>query len=144
MTRPYLIVLDEPCAGMDPGARENFLATLGRIARQARIPALIYVTHHIEEILPMFKKTLILKDGRVIHSGNTDRVLKGDFPAKALVLSEYPRPDEGDAQVLRAARAGWLRDGTAVRLGFDAYLGRHFENLVIVPLAQQWESRPAR
>lgn len=78
MTRPYLIVLDEPCAGLDPGARENFLATLGRIARQAKIPALIYVTHHIEEILPIFRKTLILKDGRVVHSGNTDRVLKGD------------------------------------------------------------------
>ena len=79
MTRPYLIVLDEPCAGMDPGARENFLATLGQIARQARIPALIYVTHHIEEILPIFRKTLILKDGRVVHNGNTDRVLKGDI-----------------------------------------------------------------
>lgn len=78
MTRPYLIVLDEPCAGMDPGARENFLATLGRIARQAKIPALIYVTHHVEEILPIFRKTLILKDGRIIHSGNTDRVLKRD------------------------------------------------------------------
>jgi iron complex transport system ATP-binding protein len=78
MTRPYLIVLDEPCAGMDPGAREIFLASLGRIGRQARIPALIYVTHHVEEILPIFKKTLTLKDGRVIHSGSTDRVLKGD------------------------------------------------------------------
>jgi iron complex transport system ATP-binding protein len=78
MTRPYLIVLDEPCAGMDPGARENFLGTLGRIARQAKIPALIYVTHHVEEILPIFRKTLILKDGRVVHSGNTDRVLKRD------------------------------------------------------------------
>jgi iron complex transport system ATP-binding protein len=78
MTRPYLIILDEPCAGMDPGARENFLATLGRVARQAKIPALIYVTHHVEEILPIFKKTLILKDGRVIHYGNTDRVLRGD------------------------------------------------------------------
>src|SRR5918995_1534240 len=78
MTKPYLIVLDEPCAGLDPGARENFLATLGRIATQAKIPALIYVTHHVEEILPIFKKTLILKDGGIIHCGNTDRVLKRD------------------------------------------------------------------
>ena len=38
MTRPYLIVLDEPCAGMDPGARENFLATLGRIAQPGKNP----------------------------------------------------------------------------------------------------------
>ena len=87
MTRPYLIVLDEPCAGMDPGARENFLGTLGRIARQAKIPALIYVTHHVEEILPIFRKTLILKDGRVVHSGNTDRVLKGDVLRKLYGVS---------------------------------------------------------
>ena len=76
MTRPYLIILDEPCAGMDPGARENFLATLCRVAKRKKIPALIYVTHHVEEILPLFRKTLILKDGRVLHSGDTRRVLK--------------------------------------------------------------------
>jgi iron complex transport system ATP-binding protein len=76
MTRPYLIVLDEPCAGMDPGARENFLATLCRVATQAKSPALIYVTHHVEEILPLFKKTLVLKDGQVLRSGDTRRVLK--------------------------------------------------------------------
>jgi iron complex transport system ATP-binding protein len=79
MTRPYLIVLDEPCAGMDPGARENFLATLRRVAKQPKIPALIYVTHHVEEILPLFKKTLVLKAGRVLHSGDTRRVLKSDI-----------------------------------------------------------------
>jgi iron complex transport system ATP-binding protein len=76
MTRPYLIVLDEPCAGMDPGARENFLATIRRVAKQPKIPALIYVTHHVEEILPLFKKILVLKDGRVLHSGDARRVLK--------------------------------------------------------------------
>lgn len=76
MTKPYLIILDEPCAGIDPGARENFLASLGRLARQARIPALVYVTHHIEEILPLFEKTLVLKDGRAVHAGATRHILK--------------------------------------------------------------------
>jgi iron complex transport system ATP-binding protein len=76
MTKPYLIILDEPCAGMDPGARENFLLTLDELGKQKKIPALIYVTHHIEEILPLFVKTLVLKDGRVIHSGTTCAVLK--------------------------------------------------------------------
>jgi iron complex transport system ATP-binding protein len=76
MTRPYLIMLDEPCAGMDPGSRENFLATLQALGRQKKIPALIFVTHHIEEILPLFKKTLILRAGRVLHAGPTSRVLR--------------------------------------------------------------------
>jgi len=76
MTKPYLVVLDEPCAGMDPGARENFLATLKQIGRQKRIPALIFVTHHIEEILPLFKKTLVLREGKILYAGRTDRVLR--------------------------------------------------------------------
>ena len=78
MTKPYLIVLDEPCAGMDPGARENFLATLQAVGKQKNIPSLIYVTHHVEEILPLFGKTLILKEGRVLYSGATHAVLKPD------------------------------------------------------------------
>jgi iron complex transport system ATP-binding protein len=76
MTKPYLIILDEPCAGIDPGARENFLASLRRLGAQKKIPALIYVTHHIEEILPMFRRTLILRGGRVLHAGKTTAVLK--------------------------------------------------------------------
>lgn len=78
MTKPYLIFLDEPCAGMDPGARENFLSTLHKLGKQKKIPALVYVTHHIEEILPLFKKTLILKEGRVLKQGWTTDLLKLD------------------------------------------------------------------
>ena len=76
MTKPYLIILDEPCAGMDPGARENFLASLRRIRLQKRTPSLIYVTHHIEEILPLFRKTLVLREGRVLYAGQTDQIIK--------------------------------------------------------------------
>lgn len=76
MTKPYLIILDEPCAGMDPGAREKFLAALGKIGKQAKIPALIYVTHHVEEILPLFRNTLVLRDGKALYSGQTRNVLK--------------------------------------------------------------------
>lgn len=79
MTRPYLILLDEPCAGMDPGARENFLATLQALGKHKNMPALIFVTHHIEEILPLFKKTLVLRDGRVLYGGDTRRVLQRDI-----------------------------------------------------------------
>ena len=78
MTKPYLMIFDEPCAGMDPGARENFLATLRLVGKQKKLPSLIYVTHHVEEILPLFGKTLILKDGSVLYSGATRAVLKPD------------------------------------------------------------------
>jgi len=76
MTRPYLIFLDEPCAGMDPGARESFLASLDLLGARKKVPALIYVTHHIEEILPLFGKVLVLCQGKVLHSGKTRELVK--------------------------------------------------------------------
>jgi len=76
MTKPYLIILDEPCAGMDPGARENFLTSLSSLGKQKKVPALIYVTHHVEEILPLFGKTLVLGSGKVLYSGKTRDVLQ--------------------------------------------------------------------
>ena len=78
MTKPYLIILDEPCAGMDPGAREKFLGSLRKVGGRKQIPALIYVTHHIEEILPLFRHTLVLRDGKVLYAGQTGRVLRHD------------------------------------------------------------------
>ena len=87
MTKPYLIILDEPCAGMDPGAREKFLAALGGLGKQRKIPALIYVTHHIEEILPLFRKTLVLSGGKVLYAGSTRIVLKPDILNKLYGVS---------------------------------------------------------
>lgn len=75
MTKPYLIILDEPCAGLDPGARETFLASLHNLGLQRGAPSLVYVTHHLEEIMPVFRKTLIFKEGRVMASGNTEQVI---------------------------------------------------------------------
>ena len=87
MTKPYLIILDEPCAGMDPGAREKFLMALGKIGRRKKVPALIYVTHHIEEILPMLRRTLVLREAKVLYSGPTRSVLKRDVLKKLYGVS---------------------------------------------------------
>ncbi|MEN9633516.1 MAG: hypothetical protein RL077_1920 [Verrucomicrobiota bacterium] len=77
MARPRLLILDEPCAGLDPVARENFLQFLEKIARRrgtAR-PALVLVTHHVEEIMPAFTHTLMLKSGRVYAAGERKKLL---------------------------------------------------------------------
>ncbi|MGD0231381.1 MAG: ATP-binding cassette domain-containing protein [Syntrophorhabdales bacterium] len=75
MAAPYLLILDEPCAGMDPGARETFLSALLAVGQKRTLPCLIYVTHHPEEILPIFTRVLILKDGRVMQEGPTAEIL---------------------------------------------------------------------
>jgi len=69
MARPQLLILDEPCAGLDPVAREKFLRFLEKLARRRRGPALVLVTHHVEEITPAFTHTLMLRAGRVIAAG---------------------------------------------------------------------------
>ncbi len=86
MPRPRILILDEPCAGLDPVARADFLAFLDRVARQPRGPALVLVTHHVEEILPSFTHAITLKAGRVAHSGEvrevvTRRILSDVFDA---------------------------------------------------------------
>jgi iron complex transport system ATP-binding protein len=66
---PKLLILDEPCAGLDPVARESLLAFLGRLARRKDGTSLVLVTHHVEEILPEFTHALLLKGGGVAASG---------------------------------------------------------------------------
>ncbi len=83
MARPPLLILDEPCAGLDPAAREHFLQFLQRLGRQRTAPTLVLVTHHVEEIMPVFSHTLILKSGRVLAAGEKDSVLKGRFLSRA-------------------------------------------------------------
>lgn len=78
MARPQLLILDEPCAGLDPVAREKFLNLLERLALRRRgpgSPALILVTHHVEEITPAFTHALLLREGRVLAAGPRDSVL---------------------------------------------------------------------
>jgi iron complex transport system ATP-binding protein len=75
MAKPKLLILDEPCAGLDPLARENFLQFLNRIPRQSSAPALILVTHHVEEIMPVFTHALLLREGKVSAAGKAGKTL---------------------------------------------------------------------
>jgi iron complex transport system ATP-binding protein len=75
MARPRLLILDEPCAGLDPVAREKFLQFIDALARKRNSPALVLVTHHVEEIMPAFTHALLLRRGQVLAAGPCDRVL---------------------------------------------------------------------
>jgi iron complex transport system ATP-binding protein len=75
MARPRLLILDEPCAGLDPAAREHFLQFLQRLGSRRDAPTLVLVTHHVEEIMPVFSHALILESGRVLASGKKTSVL---------------------------------------------------------------------
>ncbi len=69
MARLRILFLDEPCAGLDPVAREDFLHFLEELARRKNAPTLVLVTHHVEEIMPLFTHVLLLRRGAVLASG---------------------------------------------------------------------------
>jgi iron complex transport system ATP-binding protein len=75
MSDPEILLLDEPTANLDLGAREELLQLLGEYAVAPGAPALVSVTHHVEEIPRNFTHALLMKDGRVIRQGPINQVI---------------------------------------------------------------------
>lgn len=76
MAQPKLLILDEPCTGLDLIAREELLQFIEQLALDQSGPTLIFVTHHVEEVLPCFSHTLLMKEGKVYAQGMTKDILK--------------------------------------------------------------------
>lgn len=76
VNRPVALLLDEPCAGLDPATRRQFLESLRTLAQSGM--TLVLVTHHIEEILPEISHVVMISDGRIVADG----------PREALLTSE--------------------------------------------------------
>ncbi|MFF0341059.1 ABC transporter ATP-binding protein [Kribbella sp. NPDC004875] len=69
MTDPELMLMDEPAAGLDLTGREQLVRSLSTIATAPGAPAMVLVTHHVEEIPPGFTHALLLKQGRIVAAG---------------------------------------------------------------------------
>ena len=69
MTDPELLLLDEPAAGLDLGGREDLVRRLAELAADPDAPAMVLVTHHVEEIPPGFTHALLLREGSVVAAG---------------------------------------------------------------------------
>lgn len=75
MANPALLILDEPTNGLDFIAREDLLHTIEQITKDDEAPTIIFVTHHIEEVLPIFSHMLLLEKGTVFAEGPRKDVL---------------------------------------------------------------------
>ena len=75
MTDPELLLLDEPGAGLDLAGREDLVARLSELANDEEAPAMVLVTHHLEEVPPGFTHALLLRDGAVVAAGPINETL---------------------------------------------------------------------
>ena len=82
ISNPEILVLDEPGNGLDVLAREYMLETVMKLAKERNITVL-YVTHYVEEILPIFEKAMMLKEGKIDAIGQTKDIFT------TVNLSEY-------------------------------------------------------
>jgi len=76
MADAQLLLLDEPCLGLDPLCREEFLSSLSGLLAARRDLTVVSVTHQVEEITPDFQKVLVLKEGGVLAAGGKDAALR--------------------------------------------------------------------
>lgn len=92
---PAGLVLDEPTSAMDPGARRRFLDLLSALAAERTI---LLVTHHPEEVLPLFDRVLHLHGGRIVFDGpreegldplRLDRLFDGEPPPEEPVADRH-------------------------------------------------------
>lgn len=86
MPDPELLLLDEPAASLDLGARETLLRDLARLGHAARPAAIVLVTHHVEEIPPGFTHALVLRAGQIVAAGPLDEALTDDALSRAFDL----------------------------------------------------------
>lgn len=102
MTDPELLLLDEPAAGLDLGGREDLVGRLAELAGDPDAPALVLVTHHVEEIPPGFTHVLLLREGGVVAQGLLEEVLTSENLSRTFGLPLRVERT-GDRFVARAA-----------------------------------------
>lgn len=78
MADPQLLILDEPTNGLDFIAREELLVSIEQMVQGNDAPTIIFVTHHIEEVLPLFSHMLLLKEGNIFDQGKSKDVITSE------------------------------------------------------------------
>ena len=93
MPAPELLILDEPCTGLDLFAREELLQRIARIKGRPDAPTVLFVTHHTEELPPFINRLLMLRHGKIYQQGSPQELLTAsnltEFYQKPIRLFSY-------------------------------------------------------
>jgi iron complex transport system ATP-binding protein len=87
VTNPDLLILDEPCSGLDPGTRERLIEDVDTLCAKPDGPTLILVSHHVEEIPTHATHALLIKEGHTLDAGPLNEVLSDVLLSE---LYEFP------------------------------------------------------
>ncbi|MDN8594474.1 MULTISPECIES: ABC transporter ATP-binding protein [unclassified Corynebacterium] len=109
MVNPELLIMDEPGAGLDLGGREDLVAYLGDLALDPDAPAIVMITHHVEEIPFGFTHALLLDEGEIVAQGLIDDVLTSENLTKAYHQPIKLTKEEGRYFARRERRGGTHR-----------------------------------
>jgi iron complex transport system ATP-binding protein len=104
MTDPELLILDEPAAGLDLGGREDLVSTMSVLANDPLSPAIVLVSHHVEEIPPGFTHALLLRDGRVVAQGPIGEVMTAENLTATFAMSLMLTFEDGRYAARRRSR----------------------------------------
>ena len=95
MTDPELLLLDEPTASLDLGSREELLALLSGYASSSSTPAMLMVTHHVEEIPVGFTHVMLLREGRIVAAGPIAETLTAEALTEAFGMPIVLSSEDG-------------------------------------------------
>jgi iron complex transport system ATP-binding protein len=104
MTDPELLILDEPAAGLDLGGREDLVSTMTVLANDPLSPAIVLVSHHVEEIPPGFTHALMLREGRVVVQGPMPEVMTAENLTATFGMSLALTVEDGRYAARRRSR----------------------------------------
>lgn len=110
VNKPAVLILDEPTSGLDVRGREELLAVLEDLATEADRPALIMITHHVEELPRATTNVCLLDDGRVSAQGKPDEVLTSERLSQVYGCPVELREADG-RYFLHAVTRGWRVQG---------------------------------
>lgn len=93
--KPELLILDEPTAGLDLRAREQVLATIEQLLSQPDAPAVLMITHHVEELSPRTSQVLLMKQGRFVAAGQPDDIINPETLSDVYGCKVYVKKSNG-------------------------------------------------
>ncbi|MET3963897.1 iron complex transport system ATP-binding protein [Marmoricola sp. OAE513] len=103
MADPELLILDEPAAGLDLGGREDLVSTMSVLATDSHAPAIVLVSHHVEEVPPGFTHVLMLRAGTVVAAGPLEETMTAENLSTTFGMSLQLNVEDGRYAARRRA-----------------------------------------